>query len=208
MADESTTERVKEQGREVAQSASEEAGHVAGTVKEQAAEVRHEVAVQGQEFMARAKEQFRSQADTQAREASEGLRRFGGQARALAEGRVEEAGPLGGYVRQAGERIDGMASRLEEQGVDGVVSDVQDFARRRPGLFLAGAAVAGFAVGRMIRGARDASSSSGPPASPSREAIPAAGQGWASPPRPMPASVPVATSAGAPTGAPGRGGGG
>jgi hypothetical protein len=207
MADESTTERVKEQGREVAQTASEEAGRVAGTVKEQAAEVGHEVAVQGREVVARAKEQFRSQADTQAREASEGLRRLGGQARALAEGRVEEAGALGAYVRQAGERIDGVAGRLEEQGVDGVLGDVQDFARRRPGLFLAGAAVAGFAVGRMIRGARDASSSEAPSTPPSRDAIPAAPEQWPTSPRPRPNATPTESPAGASAGAPASGNG-
>jgi hypothetical protein len=198
MVDETTKERVTEQGREVANTASEEAANVAGTVKEQAAEVRHEVAVQGQEIVTRAKEQFRDQADTQAREASAGLRRLGGQAHALADGRIEEAGPLGGYLRQAGDRIDGMATRLEERGAEGVLEDVQDFARRRPGMFLAGAAVAGFAVGRMIRGARDASSGSGAASPQRREAIPPPDESWSTPPPPMPTAVPTATPAGAP----------
>jgi hypothetical protein len=194
MVDETAKERVKEQGREVAHTASEEAGHVAGTVKEQAAEVGHEVAAQGQEVVARAKEQVRTQADTQAREASESLRRLGGQARALADGRVNEAGPLGGYVRQAGERIDEMASRLEARGAEGVLSDMQDFARRRPGLFLAGAAFAGFAVGRMIRGARDSSSSSGGPSSQYGQAIPGPDERWSTPRRPMPTPTPASAT--------------
>jgi hypothetical protein len=204
MVDETTKDRVKDQGREVARTASDEAGQVAGTVKEQAAEVRHEVAVQGQEVVARAKEQFRNQADTQAREASEGLRRLGGQARALADGRVEDAGPFGGYLRQAGDRIDGMASRLEERGAEGVLSDVQDFARKRPGLFLAGAAVAGFAVGRMIRGARDAASGSGESAPQRGDAIPAADERWSTPPRPMPTATPASSPVGAPVRGDGR----
>ena len=41
------------------------------------------------------------------------------------------------------------------------MQDVEGFARRRPGVFLVGAAVAGFLTGRVVRGARDAQSNGG-----------------------------------------------
>lgn len=43
------------------------------------------------------------------------------------------------------------ASRLDEGGIQGVVQDVESYARRHPGQFLLGAAAAGFVVGRLIQ---------------------------------------------------------
>lgn len=43
-------------------------------------------------------------------------------------------------------------SHVGTTGFDGMVDDVESFARRRPGAFLAGAAVAGFAASRLGRG--------------------------------------------------------
>jgi hypothetical protein len=40
---------------------------------------------------------------------------------------------------------------MEQGGAQGVVDDVTRFARRRPGVFLAGAAGMGFVVGRLVR---------------------------------------------------------
>jgi hypothetical protein len=58
-----------------------------------------------------------------------------------------------------------VAERLESGGLEGALSDLQGFARRRPGVFLLGAAAAGFAVARLVRGAQaangDGSSGSG-----------------------------------------------
>jgi hypothetical protein len=42
-----------------------------------------------------------------------------------------------------------LADYLDQHGPDGVLREVQDFARRRPGAFLATAVVAGFVVGRL-----------------------------------------------------------
>jgi hypothetical protein len=104
---------------------------------------------------------LRRQGDEQAQQAAQGLRRLGDQTKALAEGRVEAAGPLGDYMRQTSQRIHGMADRIDERGAQGIVDDVQDFARRRPGMFLAGAAFAGFVTGRLVRGMAAAQSSAG-----------------------------------------------
>ena len=40
-----------------------------------------------------------------------------------------------------------------------LLDDIRSFARRKPGAFLLGAAVAGIVAGRMFRGAKDASTS-------------------------------------------------
>src|SRR5918998_437103 len=104
---------------------------------------------------------LKEQAGQQTERAASGLRSLSDQVRALAEGRTDEAGAAGDYARQAGEKLQQVAERLESGGVEGALSDLQGFARRRPGVFLLGAAAAGFAVGRLVRGAQAANADGG-----------------------------------------------
>jgi vacuolar-type H+-ATPase subunit H len=194
MTEESTMDQAKDQAREVAQSAGEQAGEVRDSVVEQASHVADEVKTQGREVLERTKVQVRRQGEAQAQQVAGSLRKLSEQAQALADGRAEEAGPVLDYVRQASARLQGMASRVEERGAQGLLQDLEDFGRRRPGTFLAGAALAGFVVGRVVRSASAGSPStprlsSSSPASPTRESAPPALS--ASPaPTPMRADVP------------------
>ena len=54
-------------------------------------------------------------------------------------------------TQQAATWLDTCAAQIEDRGLEGLASDVVDFARRRPGVFLAGAALLGVGVGRLIR---------------------------------------------------------
>jgi len=54
-----------------------------------------------------------------------------------------------------------LADYLDQHGPDGVLRDVQDFARRRPGAFLATALAAGFVVGRLGKGVAKADPNAG-----------------------------------------------
>jgi len=54
----------------------------------------------------------------------------------------------------------------DERGLEGTVEDLRQFARRRPGLFLMGAAVAGFAVSRLGRGLQVVQQQGSPTSSP------------------------------------------
>jgi ElaB/YqjD/DUF883 family membrane-anchored ribosome-binding protein len=157
MVDEATKQEAREQATEVAHTARDQAGQVAGTVKEQAAHVADEVKQQGRQMVDRTKERMREQGDSQARQMAQSLRTLADEGRALADGRPLEAGPVTDYVRQASDRIQGMSQRVEERGAQGMVEDLENFGRRRPGMFLAGAAVAGFVVGRLVRSAASAS---------------------------------------------------
>jgi hypothetical protein len=62
-------------------------------------------------------------------------------------------------AQQAAERIHGAASWLEQREPADLLQAVRDFARRRPGVFLAGAVAAGLAAGRLTRGMTDAARS-------------------------------------------------
>ena len=54
-------------------------------------------------------------------------------------------------IADTGRRV---ADYLDRRGFEGAVGELQDFARRRPGTFLLGAAVAGFLVGRAAKAAQ------------------------------------------------------
>ncbi|MDQ3468284.1 MAG: hypothetical protein M3487_00685 [Actinomycetota bacterium] len=141
-----TVQTAKDGARDVAVTATDQAKAVAGQARQQAGRV---VDQAGSEI----KERAREQSDR----AASGLRTLSGQAAALADGRPEEAGPLGDYLREAQTKVQQVAERLEARGPEGVLDDMTDFARRRPGLFLLGAAGVGFLAGRLVRSGAAAS---------------------------------------------------
>lgn len=85
----------------------------------------------------------------------------------------DSSGIAAEVVRQAATRIQGVADWLESREPQDLVEDARNFARRKPGVFLLGAAAAGLAAGRLTRAGvdvkRDTSSSSSTEALPSYE---------------------------------------
>ena len=139
------------QTKVVARTANEDVKQLADTVRSQADQVKGELAGQAREMLEETRGQLENQADMQATRLARALFQVGSQAVALSEGRPEQAGPLVDYAEQAATWLDTCAAQIEERGLEGLATDVVDFARRRPGVFLAGAAVLGFGVGRLIR---------------------------------------------------------
>jgi gas vesicle protein len=156
-----------ERGQEVVSLATDEARQVGGAVKDQATRVGGEVVEQGRSLAEEARTQVEQQAHAQSRRLADTLSKVGDEVRALAEGRPEEAENVKPYVSNAADalydaadRLYGLASDIDSRGITGVLDDLQSFARRRPGAFLMGAAVAGFGIGRAVR-ANSADGSSG-----------------------------------------------
>jgi hypothetical protein len=145
----------------VAQTAGEQTREVADAVKEQASEVVQTAKEQGRSVTHEAREQLRQQADSQTERLAGALRNVGDQVHALAEGRVDEAGGVRDYARQAGTTVQEWAGRVESRGFQGLTRDLEQVARRRPGAFLAGAAAAGFLIGRLVRSSAASGSSVG-----------------------------------------------
>ncbi len=135
----------------VARTANQDVRELAGTVRQQADQVKGELAGQARAMLDETRDQLQDQADVQATRVARALFQVGSQAVALSQGRPEQAGPLVDYAEQAAGWLDDTASYIEERGLEGLATDVVDFARRRPAVFLAGAAVLGFGVGRLIR---------------------------------------------------------
>ncbi|HEY7134406.1 MAG TPA: hypothetical protein VIB48_05020 [Acidimicrobiia bacterium] len=135
------------------ENARQQAGEVAGTVKEQAGNVVHEVTRQTQNLVDDAKQNLQQQARTRTDDLAQVLHRWSDQGHALARTDDPQSADARRYVEQASDKLSEVADHVEERGFDGLVDDVERFARRRPGVFLLGAGVAGFLVGRMMRGA-------------------------------------------------------
>lgn len=58
-------------------------------------------------------------------------------------------------LQQAARKIEGLASHVDGRSVDQLGRDISEFARRKPGTFLAASAAAGFAAARVLRAGMD-----------------------------------------------------
>jgi len=164
-ADASTAEQAAQQAAEVASTASDAAGQVVqetgeqlrqvgGAVREQVTEVTDQVATEGKRLLEDAKSTLHQQAQTETERIADALRKVGDQLTGMLAGQAPEEGPVRDYVEQASSKVNEFAGRLRQRGFDGMVSDAERFARRRPGAFLLGAAAAGALVGRVLRGTK------------------------------------------------------
>ncbi len=134
------------------------AGEVVSQVQEVAGEARRQLS----SVVDQTRAELTDQAAARTSQAASGLRTLADQVQALAQGRPGDAGDLAGYLDDARARIAKFSTRLDEGGPQGLVDDVSSFARRRPVVFLAAAAGAGFLVGRLARAGRAATQSGGP----------------------------------------------
>jgi hypothetical protein len=169
------------------------AKQVAGQTKQAAgqavSEVKDTASEQAQRVGAEAKAQVRNVAGDVRDKLSEQARaqndRLVGTIRQTADHLDEMRGdradsPAATVVSRVADGGRQLADYLDRNGPEGVLREVQDFARRRPGAFLATALAAGFVVGRLGKGvakadpdaeakpAEDAFTTDYPPAAPDR----------------------------------------
>jgi hypothetical protein len=148
----STPEVAKDEAAGVARHAADKGGEVAGTVGEQANRVAAETKRQARNLLNESKEQLSGQARQGQQRAADGLRTLANQLQQMSE-KTEDQGVASEVARQVADRTHGVASWLERREPGDLVDEVRRFARRKPGVFLLGAALAGVAVGRLTRGA-------------------------------------------------------
>ena len=125
-----TTERAKQQGQQLAQQARERASQVANRggerVKAELANQKHQAA------------QRMTPVQSALRETARQLRSQGQD-------------PIAQYADRATDQVERFSGYLRETDVDEIVDEVRGFARRRPGLFLGGAAALGFLATRFLK---------------------------------------------------------
>jgi hypothetical protein len=162
----STTDVAKDEAKNVGQTAAQAGSQVASTAADQAKQVTQETKRQAQDMLAQGRSQLQEQARTGQQKAGEGLSGIAQQLRTMVEGGGETpSGPAADLVRQAGDKLEELAGWVQAREPGDLVNEVRAYARRRPGMFLLGAAVAGVVAGRLTTGVvaahKDGDSSTG-----------------------------------------------
>ncbi|MDQ3714660.1 MAG: hypothetical protein M3381_01200, partial [Actinomycetota bacterium] len=157
----STPDVAKQQAAQVGDTAAQAGSQVVDVAKEQAANVASETQAQAKNLLGQTRSELQSQAGQQQQRAASGLRSLGSELQKMANNSDHEDGPASQVARQVADRIDTAASWLQDRDPGQVMTEVQRFARQRPGAFLAIAATAGLLAGRLTRGLTADSQSDG-----------------------------------------------
>ncbi|HTK65561.1 MAG TPA: hypothetical protein VL595_24465 [Pseudonocardia sp.] len=142
----------REEAGRVGSTAAGAARDLAETAADQLGEVNQQVRRQAGDLLAEAREQLAEQARAGQHQAGAGLRAVASELHQMADG-TEQPGPVSGIAKQAAQYVEDVSGWLERHEPAELLEEVQGFARRRPGVFLAGAVVAGAVVGRLTRAA-------------------------------------------------------
>jgi hypothetical protein len=129
----------------------EEAGNLKEDVKREAGIVADEAKRQGRELLGETKERLREEADQQAGRTASGLKSMSNELRSMADNSEQPQSGLASWIRRGADEIDSFAGRLDRDGIDGVMRDVSDFARRNPTTFLVTTFGAGLVAGRLMK---------------------------------------------------------
>lgn len=145
----------KDEAMGVASSAKEKGSDLVGEGVDQAKSVAGEATRQARGLMDEARVELTAQAYEQQQRLAGGLRSFGQELGSMADSSTE-GGLASDVARQVASRTKELAQWFEDREPGSVLDEVKEFARRRPGAFLAIAAGAGVLAGRLTRGLKDA----------------------------------------------------
>jgi uncharacterized phage infection (PIP) family protein YhgE len=147
----------KDEARNVGQTAAQAGSQVASTAADQAKQVANETQRQAKDLLDQGRSQLKGQAISQQQKAASGLSALAQEIRGLADGSSQGApGPARDLLQQASSVVDGFADKLQNREPAELLDEVRAFARRKPGLFLLGAAAAGVLAGRLTSGVKAA----------------------------------------------------
>jgi hypothetical protein len=141
----------KDKAADTAQAGKEAAGEVVQAAGERAKDIAEETKKQARNVVGQAQDQLREQATTQQRSLVGNLRALGDELNSMAE-RSEQHGQATDLVSEAGTRAHSVVSWLDAREPGQLLDEVRSFARRKPGVFIAGALAAGLVAGRLTRG--------------------------------------------------------
>ncbi|CAL9315507.1 hypothetical protein SUDANB25_05412 [Streptomyces sp. SudanB25_2051] len=141
-----TASRAGQAGREVAGSAAEQAKAVAG-------EARQQVGSAVRDLRSRVREEGQGQTERLAGT----VRQWADDLESMASNAPGDS-PARGLVSQVADGGRRAADYLDQRGIDGLMGELQDFARRKPGAFLGGAVLAGLVAGRLMKAGKAVSS--------------------------------------------------
>jgi hypothetical protein len=161
--------KAKQVASQATHAAGQAAGDVKDTVQEQARNVGAEAKTQARNVASDVRDRVSEQARTQNDKLVGSIRQTADQ---LDEMRGERTNsPAATVVSRVADGGRQLADYLDRNGPEGVLQEVQDFARRRPGAFLATALAAGFVVGRLGKGVAKADPAAGADDKPSTDSF-------------------------------------
>ena len=152
-----STQDTKEQAQEAVTTAADEGKHVAGVVGDEVQNVAGQAKDQARGLLEDALGQIDDQSRTQRDRLVGTLQSVSSDLEGMASS--GDSGLAAQVAQQVAEGARGLSTHLDGREPSDLLEDVRRFARRRPGLFLLGALGAGVVVGRLARGAKQASSS-------------------------------------------------
>jgi hypothetical protein len=167
-----TSEVAKDQAADLGHSSTQAGKHVADVAREEASGVAAEAGRQGRDLLRQAQDQVGQQAAQGQQRLAAGLLSLSDDLTSMADG-SSQGGVAADLARSAAARARDAGQWLGDREPAHVLDEMQSFARRRPGAFLALAAGAGLMAGRLTRGMKAASSDE--PTSAAPGAVPAIG---------------------------------
>ncbi|MDX6393190.1 MAG: hypothetical protein QOJ73_4253 [Streptosporangiaceae bacterium] len=149
--DQGTADVVKDQAADLGHGTVQAGKRAVAVAQEQASGVAAEAGRQGRDLLRQAQEELGQQAAHGQRRLAGELLALSDELNSMADG-PGQGGVAVGLARQAAARTRDAGQWLDDRRPAQVVGDVQSFARRRPGVFLALAVGAGLVAGRFTRG--------------------------------------------------------
>ena len=101
------------------------------------------------------KQRVTSRVDEQKNRAAAGLGGIADVIRSAGNELRNENETLASYVDTASDQMKRFADQIREKGVADLLDDVQEFARRRPALFIGGAFLLGLGIARFLKSSAD-----------------------------------------------------
>lgn len=145
-----TVAAVTQEAADLKDTATDQAKDVLGTAKDEASTVIGEAKFQAKDLYAQTQRELKDQADTQQQRIAVGLKAVSDELGSMAAD-SGGSGLAGDIVQQVSTRLSSAATWLGDRDSSSMLTEVKHFARRRPGTFILGAAVAGIVVGRLAR---------------------------------------------------------
>ncbi|MEU1127997.1 hypothetical protein ABZ371_31550 [Streptomyces sp. NPDC005899] len=150
----------REQASATTAQAGQAAGEVAGTAAEQAKAVAGEARRQADSAVHDLKRRLMDEGQEQTDRLADAVRQWADDLGGLADGARKDS-PARSLTARTADQGHRAADYLAGNSLDGMLGDLRDFGRRRPGVFLGGAVLAGLAVGRLGKAGKAAHSSDG-----------------------------------------------
>ena len=138
-------------------SKAEQVKNTAAVAQDEAKQVASDVREQARGLLTETRTQVEDQSRTQRDRLVETIRTFSDDLDGMAE---QRGGLASDAAREVANRVRSFGQQLDGREPTELLDDLRSFARRRPGMFLAGSVIAGVVVGRFLRGSREAAQSS------------------------------------------------